>query len=964
MKKAISLILGLALTAGILPLSSCAKDSGKMKLEFIGSEGEKTAKFSLGKEEWSGVEGAFGIRLSYDDVANVSDTEYVKYSSVEKVGETYIAKAIITTEDGSEFAVEDAYTEREGDFEIVRDFQVVKAGSAQGFMTYYPLQNNRYKAAEDRLWFSPSNYYGNTDITFTGTGVKSGFYEESTVTADMVSTPVVLNYLDGYAFSIMDKTEGMRETISADATAEYNTIYVNENLNIPGIGLKNTETEKGMTVTMYHAYPCNTHNYLNIRPYTNNYRMLPIREGLARQTGFVVSLKKDKNFDNAIQDSWRKSYDAYAVKDTRYAPYEVFKACAEYVDRSFDVVGGIPQYMTKTDHYYPESGFLYRNADLGYLMLRSADILGNDAMRERAIRVIDSQVENDYIDENITHEFDRSTAEGLENLLDAYVYLKEKGTDKRNWLAYLLGKVEACSERESRMYLPFLIKAGKVFHTNEYYELAIDKVADLEEAHNRYEFTDAIVNFTGTSMVEREAAMIYFKLYLELYDYTKDTKYLDLAKKAAFVCESYTMIQAVSLETFDGTGYEYKPELDNRFREYGGLGNSQVMPYGLSFITGQTSSTDIFIIWCAENFRELSEITKDDYYADFSEYLLSNCLLTINMGDKNWLMDDIRYSQGKGFMNEYVGIGASTDPVSAGRGSMHISNLAWNEYVVLYALLQENDRNPEFFKREATDFDLAANKYVHASSQKNGAYRAYNATDKTETTAWSPAADDQAPSLTVDLNELAQLSSVSIKSKNTTSFDVLISADGINFTPALQNTKEGGNLSDVARYVRLEIKNYNGNSSVEDFKIMGKPVVGQDVAPSASITTDGGQDNISAVNDQNYSTVWHSDKNSCVVTLDLGEEKEIVETVIMFDLDVTFINQDQIQPPATLKQYSYKVEVSSDGENWTVFADRSQSPLCRAVFSDKNYSRAKYVRLTAQTTGTKISITDFKIRCI
>lgn len=963
MKKIMTILLSAVLLSTMLTgLAGCGKkNEDKFEFSFSDAGGGKTLEIKNGNSTWRSSPGVFGVRLSYDDISDVSDTEYVYYSSVESVGGVTVAVAEIQTEDGSHFRTDDAYIMRADGLEVSRRIKVINAGSAEGFMFYFPLRDADKTPVTERKWFAPSNFYGNDEITFTGIGVKSGFSGESIVPADVISAPVVLNWHNGYSFSITDKTEGRRETIVQDCHADMSAIYVDPAFNIPGIGLRDTEEVNG-EVEMYHVYPCETYNYINVRPFTHIYRMLPIEEGLEREVAFTVNIEKKSTFDGAIESGWRNAYNAYKVQDSRYSPYEVFEAAANSVHNSYAVKNDIPQYMTNTDHYFPESGFLYRNADLGYLMIKAGYVLGKQEMIDRGIEVIDSQVKGDYIDKNMYFEFDRSIAEGLESVTEAYAYLKEKGIVRNDWLAYLLKKEEDCLKRDSLMYFPFLLRFGEIMNSTDNLHHAKERIAKAETAHNNFYFSGAIVNFAGTVMMEKEAAAIFMRVYMQLYAYFNDAKYLELAKKAATVCETYTLIQPVSLETADGTGYEYREELDNRFREYGGIGNGHVMPYGLSYISGQTSSVDVYNIYAARDFRTLSSVSGDTHYDEFADYLLTNCLLTVNMGDKNYIMDDIRYSSGKGFMNEYMGIGASTDSVASGRGSMHISNLAWNEFVLIHALLSEYERNSSFFEKAARPFNVATHKYITASSAAGGAFRAYNATDNSAETAWAPAAGDVSPNLVIDLAEFVELKSATLKGNNLIC-RIEGSKDGVTYVKLADNSGGTSNIDGLYRYIRIAVENASG-VMLYDAEIMGIPVSGSDAAMSGTVTVDSNPNGAAGINDWNYGTAWTASGKNGTVTLDLGAVKKILETAVTFNHDVVFLNQDNISVPLPDVKYSYKIEISSDGISWSEYVDCSDKWQQKAVFSDKLYGEARYVRLTAETDSGKLKVTDFKVRTV
>jgi len=85
---------------------------------------------------------------------------------------------------------------------------------------------------------------------------------------------------------------------------------------------------------MYHTYPSETYNYINTRPFTHNYRMLPIVEGLSREIAFEISINDYSNFQNAVDGIWRNAYEDYSVIDYRYSPLAVYEALAQNLYKS------------------------------------------------------------------------------------------------------------------------------------------------------------------------------------------------------------------------------------------------------------------------------------------------------------------------------------------------------------------------------------------------------------------------------------------------------------------------------------------------------------------------------------------------------------------------------------------------------------------------------------------------------
>lgn len=933
-------------------LVACNQENDKKKadykLAFVSVGGKYAAEVSRGGEKWSNMEtGAFGVRVSYDSVKKVSDTEYAYYDEYKQIDGGYLATAELKTEDGSTFAVGDTYRVSGSGVEVVRTFTVTGKGSAEGFMTYYPIRDERPGEVMERDWFAPGAYYGNDEYNFWGSGIKIGYTEDAVANVDNLSAPIIANYRDGSAFSITDRTRGYRETIVSDTVASQNSILVDPAFNIPGIGLKDVYGQ-GETayVEMYHCYPANTHNYINIYPFTNNYRMLPIEKDLSRETAFEIKLDAYDTFDETVETLWRDVYDEYSVVERRYAPLDVYKALTDNLYRSYGILNNVPQYMTNTDHPYTESGFLYRNADLASLMISAGYRLEKPEYIGQADALIDYHIAKDLIVDNIVNSSERAEAEGVMAVLEAYKTHLENGVNKSDWLAYVLRKTEQKRSIGDSMSIPLFLRVAEYIKDYSYVELSAEILKEFEETHKDYYYTGAIVNNSGDPIPNREAGMIYLDIYLDMYKFTGDEGYLDMARRCEVYVESNMIVQNIMMQADGATGYETLS--DGRFRELGTVGNTQIKPYGLSWVSGQTASADNASAYAVPDILELYKITGEQKYFEFADYLMTNSLLYVNMGDKTWLMDDIRHSSGMGFQNEYFGIAASTDIVSAGRGTMHMSNLGWNMFVVLNSLDYWADYDENFLVDTKDAYDTAVLKYAAASSSESSIYRPYNAVDKRKETAWKPAAGDTERTLTVDLGEFIRVKAVEVLAEGGTVISA--SADGVEYTEISPQEADG-----IYRYIRVKASE---GGSVSDLRVIGNPVVAKNFALGAEVTVSGVP--VTTMSDWNYGTIWRSSKQTDTINVDLGKICGITEVSMLFNVNLNFSGQDYISSVNRIP-YSYKIEYSATGDEWFTYADRSSDPRVLAVYKENAYVRARYFRITATAGSGNLTMNELKI---
>lgn len=968
-------------------LYSCTTEHfHRVEYRFVGEVGNYQVEFTDGNQVWYTGEGVLGIRVARDSLSDVTVPEYVNYSNYSKVDGGHKAVATIRTSDGSCIGVTDWFVCQMDGVEITREIEVLESGSALGFMTLFPIRDKQTIAAEQRMWFAPSAYYGNNERTFTGRGVKIGFDgKESICPVDVIGVPVIMNYYDGKAFSLTDVTEGHRETVAEDLYANQNVILIDDAINLPGIGLKNIKSESAATVEMYHAYPANTRNWLRQSPDTGIWRMLPLKKGLKRRVAFFVSMAEFDNFDTALTEVWRHAFDNYSVVDKRYAKGDVYRALADNVQRTFghQTYGkytDAPQYMVKSDHPYPTSGFLYRNTDLAALMIAAGYRLERQDYIDTAIEVMDYQIKYDLIDTNSPFEHERAQSEGIIGVIEGYECAKLHGLDKPHWLDYIKRKGEEKLKVKDDMVVPLLLKLYEFTSDRRFLDRSIALIDSYDEIHKLYGFQgDALANPT-TSMTSREAAAVYLNCYVKLYEYTKAPKYLEHAKRAATYFESTHIAQSINFLTKGTTGYEYRDDSPEevsgkRFKEMGYLGNSKIMPYGLSYICSPSVGVDMFGAYEIPYMYLMGKFLKDEHFMDFAEYLQYNTTLYVNMGDKHWLMDDLRYSSGMGFINEYIGAAASTDPVSAGRGTMHISNLAWNMYVLLHSYEEMLKVNPDYLADDVSrSYDIAKFKLTTASSEESGLYRKYNAVDKKANTVWVPKINDAEKSLTIHLGEFCRIDNVGIQGFNhddNSRVTIELSDDGDVFTAVCKDAKlntDGKTEISVKGHTAMFVKiSLRGNAvkkiGIADVEIEGLPLTLKQLQLQKTCTSSSAINPEKALDWNNQTYAQFSSSHNEWLTVDLEQEKQIREIGVFFDIDVNFEDLDHISKPISKPIYRFKVEYSLDNQEWMTYQDCSNNNIYQAVQVFTKAVKARYVRIKvlAVENCDKLRIREFKI---
>ena len=223
----------------------------------------------------------------------------------------------------------------------------------------------------------------------------------------------------------------------------------------------------------------------------------------------------------------------------------------------------------------------------------------------------------------------REIADGLEAILDAYVFEKKRGVDHPEWLAYcvstadwLVGKQNEdgswfrayhydqtpCmdSKASTPTVIRFLVQMYLVTGSEAYLKTAV-KAGDWTFGHEYLGFEYRGGTCDQSDVMDKESGIYCLFAFLALYDVTEDPKWLEAACGAADYVETFTYVADFPVE------FPYKH------------------PFQRSHITGASQVTvganggDCYMAACSYVYYRLYLLTGDDHYCDFAEFLNKNC---------------------------------------------------------------------------------------------------------------------------------------------------------------------------------------------------------------------------------------------------------------------------------------------------------------------------------------------------
>ena len=939
MKRCIKLLLGIVMAgSSLLGCSKGKKNPDAYDLNYKKSNGAYHITVSRYGHTISTFEGSIGVRFDKNEF-RADEPIYSNYKSVSKLENGLLAKGEISSAYGTTIEFTDFFVPANDRVIVNREFEVKKAGEDYGFMVEQKWTSLDKGQIHEKEWFIPSTYYVNGSHTFDKIVTRSFFDgEELIIPADDVSALIVSSLQDNFSFGLLDTTPGYRETIGEDYhTADSTYLYINKDFNFAGIIISNSEDNK---TTTSHIYPSFSRKARD----KYYYRLLPVEEGFKRQISFEIFLEKHNTYNDMYQSMWQNAYQRFKYADKRYKLNDIYHVLREFVRRSYSELnmwGNLPQYMTNADHYFPDSGFLYRNLEMGTFMLRYGRELNDAETINNALTVINYQIDNDCIDMKMraynrdNSVFKRILFDGLASVVDLYIYLVNSNYNDtaliNKFYNYIVEKAELYKDSDSLLAISFYSRlyVYKDILFLDYKDVATRYADLIAEQTKEYDGYYGAVENTDPNISVAEDYMLMLRGMMNVYEASKDHKYLKEADRLAKYLQTFSMVQPINMNPVGSTGAE------GLFSGF--IGNERFLGYGYSFNNTAHHILDCPTVGSTIEYHKLYKYTNNSIFNEYLESKLYNSLLYVNMGDKIGYMDDTTHSAGDGYINEFVGNSTISEnaPEHGVRGAVHDSILGWNIYEILYALQYLKDANYEGFNDDyKLTHDLAKNKVISINND-NIAHSVYNTINGLSDTYYVSEEDSE---FVLDLNEQCYVESIKVTADS--DVKVMVSSDDVSFDE-ISNLQS---INSKIRYVKFAITKGNKVSNIE---INGYPVKYDNLAVSATIVDESGS-MAYAIDKSNYATSWSAGDNTSAhtIVLDLNEEAEIYETAIKFN---------------KTSKYSYKIETSLDGVNYTQYSF-DDGTVDKYVFVSERFIKARYVKLTILSSAeSSILVKDFKV---
>jgi len=586
-----------------------------------------------------------------------------------------VGKGILTVPSGSEFSFYDVYETAGPGFRVSRKVEVLKAGEDLGFSTKISFimvesdNPHEYNCFAPGVWykqneFAPENAFGK-DLDceyfwsmetryalplFAMQNIKSG----ETAAISRWASDVTMRSLD---IVRSENNSDPKFTIGAIGMSKPES----KTLNYMYYGFevrKEIETRcHGLSID--YVYPgcdgqMSGENHFGGLDYNEKFRSFerinhPVEEGFKQKYSVAVNFGQYDSFQNMMRNVWRITYDRMRDElfevDNQLHYHNCMKILNKYT-RQYGDSYGLPFACQLPDMDIScvsfQFGFVGQQPGIGYQLLRYGDKENNSEAYEKGINIIDFWVRTAMTESGLPQmcynptikgfepypHYIRMLADGVEAILDAYIYMKKKGEERTSWREFCRktaewliriqnedgsfyraynsdGSVRMESKSNTPSVIRFLIQFYLISGEEKYKAAAIKA--------GEWSYVNAYLNMEyrgGTcdnnDIQDKEAGIYAMFGFLALYDLTGEQRWLEGAVGAADYTETWTYVWKFPVMA---------PWPKHPFNKYSISGQSIITIGG---------GADVYMAACAYTYYRLYIITGDEHYLDFAQFIYKN----------------------------------------------------------------------------------------------------------------------------------------------------------------------------------------------------------------------------------------------------------------------------------------------------------------------------------------------------
>lgn len=611
------------------------------------------------------VKSAFAASEFYDEA----------YADIAEADGRISARGTLTVPSGSVFAFHDVYEIAGAGFKISRNVQVSKAGDDLGFSTKISFVSAESDDVRDYDCFAPGVWYKKNEFAPDTAIGKHPDNEYFWRTETRFALPL---------FAMQHIETGEAAALSrwaADATLPSTDIVRSENITDPkctvgsigmsrpksltlnytyyGYGIRKALGTAPAGLSIDYVYPGSDGQLPVDNPYAGlDYREKPqafqrvnhpVEAGFEQNYAVAVHFGHYAGFQPMMKEIWRLTYDRLRDKlfevDNERHFHNGMNILIRYT-RPYGDAYGLPFACQLPDMDVSsvsfQFGFVGQQPGIGYQLLRYGDKENVPEAYEKGVGVIDFWVRTAMTESGLPRmcynptlrgfepypHYIRMLADGIEAILDAYLYLRGKGEERPSWLAFCRrtadwlvnvqnedssfyrayhadGTVRMDSKSNTPSVIRFLVQFYLVSGDERY------KAAAIRAGRWSYEHNYRNLEYRGgtcdnADIQDKEAGIYALFGFLALYDLTGQPDWLEGAIGAADYTETWTYAWRFPV---------IAPWPKHPFNQFSISGQSIITIGG---------GADVYMAACAFAYYRLYLMTGDDHYLDFAEFIHKN----------------------------------------------------------------------------------------------------------------------------------------------------------------------------------------------------------------------------------------------------------------------------------------------------------------------------------------------------
>ena len=619
------------------------------------------------------------VYVSVKTYGAINEFRDIAYDTVEEKDGTVTGEALFATKNGSRIAVRDTYSAADGSLKITRSARVMKGSPDDlGFQTKISF----YQAVSDELrdydYFSPGQWYRDNEFAADFAPGKNMdlqyFWRKETYSG----LPLfAMRHKESGETIAMSRWAADATLPSLDRTATENYAYVDERMTVGSFGVSKARPE-ALTYTYYghmmatplpdaecdgvsidYIYPAvnGQQPYRNWGPFTprqplsNITWVHPMREGFEQHYAVAVTFGRHDRFGAMLRTTWREAYSR--LKDRLFEVdnellYEHMMRFLCKATRQFGEAWGTP-FAAQLPDFDPSSfsaeiGFVGQQAGIGFQLLRWGRLRENREAVTKGLGILNYWTGHTMTDAGFprlwvhlsAHQDEpqplwvRQIGDGLEAVLDAFVFEAGKGIRHEGWLEYCVRTAEwllKAQNEDGSFYRSYRDDGSQCMDSKASTQCVVRFLAQLylvteNEAYLRaavragewaYEHVYLNYEYRGgpcdtSDIMDKESGIYAMFAFMTLYDITAEPKWLEAACAAADYTETFTFVWHFPVHV----PYPAHPFNRNHIS-------------GQSNVSVGTQGGDIYMAACSYTYYRLWLMTGDRHYLDFAEFLNRNC---------------------------------------------------------------------------------------------------------------------------------------------------------------------------------------------------------------------------------------------------------------------------------------------------------------------------------------------------